>query len=675
MVKKLTLQIQSSKPRSFTVRQSSPQKLGIPFNPTKQNPPKGIQNLLSQLKNCVSVDHLRRLHCKIFKTQFSKDVFLLTRLAHAYLKFGNLVPAKRILTKIINNPPVFLWNETIKGYSRNGYFTESIDLYYAMIDGGTQPNEFTFTFVLPACAGAKSVSDGRRVHQDIVQMKCESNTFVMTALIDMYGKCGEIGVACQLFDEMPERATASYNTIIAGSVGLLYDEYEVYMLEFNYYASTHSQPTHCLGVLNEFGHLLDGAVRLKINGNYFYCRAKTGGLYALNGDFEKAMSLFNQMQRSGIRADAVTMVTVLQVCASLGALQQGRWVHEQLVRTQMEINVHLGAALINMYARCGSIDESRQVFDRMPQRDLICWTSIISGYGMHGLANVAESLFLHMVGSGIRPDAVTFIGVLSGFSHGGMIDKGWHYFNKMSEYHIKPGLQHYSCMVDMLGRAGRLKDAEELVKTMEVEPDSGIWGGLLNACKIYKNVEIGEKVVEELLRLDPSNAGWYVLMSNIYATAGKWDQVAKMRLMMRERKVAKPPGWSSIEVSGQIHSFLVFDRSHPRSKEIYGILRDLEERMRLEGYVAETSCVFGKLDEESKEDMLCGHSERLAIAFGILSTEEGEVLRVMKNLRVCLDCHTAIKFISKIVRREIIVRDANRFHHFREGVCSCGDYW
>lgn len=396
----------------------------------------------------------------------------------------------------------------------------------------------------------------------------------------------------------------------------------------------------------------------------------------MNGECDEALYVFNQMQQSGTQADAMTMVSVLQACASLGALQQGRWVHEQVGRNQMEINVYLGAALIHMYARCGSIEESRRIFNEMPWRDLICWTAIISGYGMHGHAEIAESLFVHMEQAGIRPDAVTFVGVLSGFSHGGMVGKGWQYFKKMSEeYDLNPGLEHYSCMVDMLGRAGRLEDAEQLIRTMPVEPDAAVWGGLLNACKVHRNVEFGERVVKEVLRLDPYNAGWYVLMSNIYATERKWDGVAKMRLMIKERKLTKPPGWSSIEVGGQIHNFLVFDRSHPRSEEIYEVLKDLEDRMRLEGYVAETSCVFGKLDEDSKEDFLCGHSERLAIAFGILATEEGEVLRVMKNLRVCVDCHNATKFISKIAKRDIIVRDANRFHHFRGGVCSCGDYW
>ncbi|KAL6008415.1 hypothetical protein ACLOJK_033925 [Asimina triloba] len=531
-----------------------------------------FQNLISQLDRCTSIFNLRPLHATILKTQFLRDPFLLTRVAHAYIRFNHLSPSEQILTKFITRPPLFLWNETIKGYARLGFFSESIHLYHLMTSSGVKPNEFTFSFVLPACAGARSMSDGRKIHIDAMRGNFDSNVFVATSIIDMYGKCGDVNLAREVFEKMRNRGTATFNAMIAG--------------------------------------------------------------YVMNGQFDEATSIFYEMQKSEIQADAMTMVSVVQACAAQGALQQGRWIHEQIKRTEMEINIYLGAALIHMYARCGSIEEAGRVFEEMPRKDLICWTAIISGYGMHGLAEIAESLFSNMVKWGIRPDSVTFVGVLSGFSHRGMVEKGWEYFKKMTdEFSLEPGLEHYCCMVDMLGRAGRLEDAEELVRTMTMKPDASIWGGLLHACKIYKNAEMGERAAKEVLMLDPTNAGWYVLMSNIYAMAGKWDGVAKMRSMMRDNKVVKPPGWSSIEVRGQIHSFLVFDQSHPRSREIYELLMDLENRMRLEGYVAETGCVFGNVDNELKEEMLYGHSERLAIAFGILTTDEGEVLRVIKNLR------------------------------------------
>ncbi|XP_020585606.1 pentatricopeptide repeat-containing protein At3g46790, chloroplastic-like [Phalaenopsis equestris] len=589
------------------------------FPKTLQYPPKSIgetlKNLLSQLDRCCSSpSSLLQLHAKILKSHFSHNPFLLTRLARAHLVFQNLAFARRILFNFPKKAPLFLWNETIKAFSRGGFFRESIDLYGSMVSRGVRPNEFTFTFVLPACAGLRSIDEGRRVHEDVERMGMESNLFVGTAIIDMYGKCRQIGPAREVFDRMPQRSTAAFNAMIAG--------------------------------------------------------------YVLCGKYEQAMSTFEQMRKSEVQYDAVTMVSVLQACSSIGALQQGRWIHENLIKKHLEINSHLGAALITMYARSGSIKESKMVFNGMRERDLVCWTAIICGYGMHGLAEDAEMLFNQMVEAGVEPDSISFVGILSGFSHKGMVDEGQKYFKKMTkDYCIVPTLEHCGCMVDLLGRAGRLEEAERFVKTMRVKPDAGVWGGLLNACKIYGNVDMGERLTDEILKLDPGNAGWYVLMSNIYAAARHWNGVAKMRRLMRERKVSKLPGWSSTEVGGAIHYFASFDKQHPMMELIYKFLKDLEEKMREEGYVAETKCVLVNLNEEEKEEMLCGHSERLAIAFGILSAKDGEVLRVMKNLRVCVDCHSATKFISKITKRTIIVRDAKRFHHFENGACSCGDYW
>ncbi|CAI9260471.1 unnamed protein product [Lactuca saligna] len=303
-------------------------------------PPKGLNFYISTLQTRASVDQLHKLHAEILKTHFSRNVFLLTRLAHAYPKFGCLHIGERFVVSIIKNPPF-----------------------------GYKPNAFTFTFVLPACVGLKSVKDCRRVHTDVLWFGCEYNEFVITALIDVYGKCGNLSSARQLFDEMLVKKTASCNALLAA--------------------------------------------------------------FVLDEKFDDALSLFNEMKKLGIPSDTITMVRVLQSYASLGALQQGRWVHEQIIRTQMVVNVQLGSALINMYAGCGSIEEAHHVFEEMPKKDLIAWTSIICGYGMHGLAHLSESLFLRMVSHGLRPDAITFVGVLSGFSHNGIVEKGWYYFKKM----------------------------------------------------------------------------------------------------------------------------------------------------------------------------------------------------------------------------------------------------
>ncbi|CAN6464968.1 unnamed protein product [Victoria cruziana] len=589
---------------------SNPFKFSISNAP---QPPK-LQEFASELQKCLSVRHVKEFHARFLKINFSDDVFLVTRLAHKHLTCGNLVYGRRLFDKM-EKPPIFLWNEIIKHHARRGLHQESLNLFRSMMESAVPPNEFTFTFVLPACAAVKSVSVGYMIHSLAVRRNFDSNLFVATALIDMYAKAGKVSCAQKLFDKIPQKVLATYNAMIGG--------------------------------------------------------------YAINDEYEKAMEIFDVMLKEGVEIDAVTIVSMLQACASVGALQRGRWIHQHGVRMKVPVNVYVGAALVHMYVRCGSMVDARKVFDEMSERDLVCWTAIISGFALHGLPEMAETMFLRMVRDGLKPDGVTFIGILTGFSHGGMVEKGRQYFKMMSKnYGLCPGLEHYSCMVDMLGRAGKLEEAEELVKSMTVNPDAGVWGALLNACRIHKNVKIAERVVDELLRLEPENAGWYVSMSNVYAAAKQWDGVVRMRMLMKERGITKPPGWSSIEVNKKIHRFTVFDRSHTQSDAIYSTLNDLEERMRKMGYVAEMSCVLGNFEEGGlKEELLCGHSERLAIAFGILSTEKGEVLRIIKNLRVCVDCHTATKYITRIAQREIIVRDAKRFHHFKDGKCSCGDYW
>jgi pentatricopeptide repeat protein len=302
---------------------------------------------------------------------------------------------------------------------------------------------------------------------------------------------------------------------------------------------------------------------------------------------------------------------------------------------------------------------------------------MISGYAMHGYANEVFKLFEEMKHSGIRADHITLVGVLSACSRAGLVDEGYEYFNCMSNYYnITPVMEHYSCMVDLLGRAGRLEEALDFINNMPIKPDASVWSCLLGACRIHNNIELGELAAEHVFELDSKNAGNYVLLSNIYAAAGRWDDIERVRKLMKDRGVKKTPGYSWIKVDKQVHAFLVGDRSHPQMQEIYMELERLSSEMKMAGYVANTRFVLNDVKEEEKEQILLNHhSEKLAIAFGLLNTPPGTTIRVVKNLRVCGDCHTATKFISKIVAREIVVRDANRYHHFKDGQCSCCDYW
>lgn len=301
---------------------------------------------------------------------------------------------------------------------------------------------------------------------------------------------------------------------------------------------------------------------------------------------------------------------------------------------------------------------------------------MITGYGMHGHGEDAIVLFKKMEEAGMKPDYITFVGVLSACSHAGLLDEGWRYFDYMRRDHCIPArVEHYTCMVHLLGRTGHLEEAHSLIKNMPLEPDAGVLGALLFACWVHVNVDLGERVSEWLLELEPDNAGNYVMLSNIYAAAGQWNDVAKVRTMLKGRGMKKSIGCSWIEIKNKVHAFVVADRSHPQSSEIYGLLEKLERQMKAEGYVADTSFVLHDVQEEEKRYAICSHSEKLAIAFGLINTSPGTPIQITKNLRVCGDCHTATKFISKIANREITLRDVNRFHHFRDGICSCGDYW
>lgn len=323
------------------------------------------------------------------------------------------------------------------------------------------------------------------------------------------------------------------------------------------------------------------------------------------------------------------------------------------------------------------MEQSQNIFDWVNEKDEASWNVLIAGYGIHGHGLKAIELFKSMQSYGCRPDSFTFMGLLMACNHAGLVAEGLEYLGQMqSLYGIRPKLEHYACVVDMLGRAGQLNEALKLVNEMPDEPDSGIWSSLLSSCRNYGDLDIGEEVAKKLLELGPDKAENYVLVSNLYAGLGKWDEVRKVRQRMKDIGLQKDAGCSWIEIGGKVYRFLVGgDGSLLESKRIQQTWTKLEKKISKIGYKPDTSCVLHELEEEEKIEILKSHSEKLAISFGLLNTAEGTTLRVCKNLRICVDCHNAIKLVSKVVKREIIVRDNKRFHHFKNGFCTCGDYW
>ncbi|KAL0351964.1 UNVERIFIED_CONTAM: Pentatricopeptide repeat-containing protein [Sesamum calycinum] len=380
----------------------------------------------------------------------------------------------------------------------------------------------------------------------------------------------------------------------------------------------------------------------------------------------------NRMMPNGF-----TISCALVACARLGALRIGREIHSYALRNRYEeAMLFISNCLVDMYAKSGDVDAARVVFDNMMEKNAVSWTSIMTGYGLHGRGEEALQIFNGMRTAGLPVDGVTFVVVLYACSHSGMVEQGINYFNNMKEdFGVVPEVEHYACMVDLLGRAGRLNEAMKLIKDMPMQPNPIVWVALLSGCRLHGNVELGEHAVDQLLAVNFENDGLYTLLSNLYASARRWKDVARIRLLMKHSGVKKRPGCSWVQGKKGTATFFVGDKSHPMTKEIYNLLGDLIYRIKIMGYVPETSFALHDVDDEEKGDLLFEHSEKLALAYAILTTAPGVPIRITKNLRVCGDCHTAITYISRIIEHEVILRDPSRFHHFKNGSCSCKGYW
>lgn len=407
------------------------------------------------------------------------------------------------------------------------------------------------------------------------------------------------------------------------------------------------------------------------------CTAIISGYAQLNLDKE-ALEVFRYLQGKGMESNYVTYASVLTALSGLAALDLGRQVHAHILRCELPFYVVLQNSLIDMYAKCGNLTYARRIFNSMPERTVISWNAMLVGYSKHGRGGEGIDLFRFMREENkTKPDSVTILAVLSGCSHGGMEDVGLRIFYEMVEKDdwFKPEIGHYGCLVDLLGRAGRVEEAFELVKKMPCEPTAAVLGSLLGACRVHAKVEIGEFIGRQLIEVEPENAGNYVILSNIYASAGRWEDVGNMRHLMTQKAVTKEPGKSWIEIGQFLHTFHASDRSHPRREEVFSKLKDLCVKLKEAGYVPDLSCVLHDVDDEQKEKILLGHSEKLALTLGLIATPAGASLRVIKNLRICVDCHNFAKLISKVYQRKVSLRDKNRFHYIDGGVCSCGDYW
>ncbi|KAM3279538.1 hypothetical protein ACQJBY_046728 [Aegilops geniculata] len=487
------------------------------------------------------------------------------------------------------------------------------------------PPHFSLPAALSAASFLSALPEGRQLHALAAKLAlAPAHTVVANSLLHLYASCGLPGAALALFRRIPAKSLVSWNTAVDALAG--------------------------------------------------------------NGDHLGALDLFREMQRgTGLAPDAYTVQSVLGACAGAGALSLGVYAHALLLRQlgghgDVSRDVLINNSLVDLYGKCGAVELARQVFDRMPERDITSWNVAILTLANHGCVRESVELFDRMTrAENVVPNAITFVAVLSACNHGGLVEEGRRYFAMMvSEYRIRPRIQHYGCMVDILARAGFIEEALDVVSGMNCRPDAIIWRSLLDACSRQNaGVELSEAMAKLALDVpDDAVSGVYVLLSRVYASAQKWNDVGMVRRLMGDEGLKKEPGFSSIEMDGLVHQFVAGDTSHPRSEEIYAKLDEIEQRLASSGYkpdLSEARMVAGM--DHTKGAALRLHSERLAISFGLLKATPGAPIRILKNLRVCKDCHTISKLISELYGVEIIVRDRIRFHHFKDGACSCKDYW
>ncbi|TYH35550.1 hypothetical protein ES332_D13G200600v1 [Gossypium tomentosum] len=628
----------------------------------------------------------------------------------------NLLHPSLFLFNSLNSPPLLAWKSIIKCYANSGHFLNSLTCFVQMRSFGIYPDPNMFPFVLKACVFLKNLRLGESIHGCVIRLGLDFDLFTGNALLNMYAKfqslqpngghkvfafnvfdgmpkCDELcGTSAQekgasiiqldrmtkVLEMMPKRDVVSWNTVIAGnaqngmyeealrmvremgnanmkpdsftlsSVLPIFAEYVdvIKGKEIHGYAIRHWFDSDCY-IASSLIDMYANCARIEDSCSVFNLLSKRDDISwnsiiaacVQNGVFDEGLKLFRQMLTAEVKPRDVTFSSIMPACAYLTTLHLGKQLHGYIIRGGFNDNMFIASSLVDMYAKCGNIKAARWIFNQMEHHDMVSWTAIIMG-------------------------------------HAGLTEEAWRYFNSMSRNHgIKPGLEHYAAMADLLGRAGKLEEAYEFIGSMHTASTGSIWSTLLSACRVHKNLELAEKVANEIYKVDPENVGAYVLMSNMYAAARRWKDAAKMRIFMKKKGIRKEPACSWIEVKNRVHTFISGDKSHPLYDRIFEALKDLLEQIEREGYIPDTNEDFHDVDEEQKKYIIFSHSERLALAFGIISTPAGTTIRIAKNIRVCVDCHTAIKLISKVVQREIIVRDNSRFHHFKDGKCSCRDYW
>ncbi|KAG8084806.1 hypothetical protein GUJ93_ZPchr0010g7679 [Zizania palustris] len=636
------------------------------------------------------------------------DVSVSSAMIDMLARNGDLASARVVFDGLIEKT-VVVWTLLISRYVQGECAEEAVELFLEFFEDGFEPDRYTMSSMISACTELRSVRLGQQLHSLALRLGLASDGCVSCGLVDMYAKLNieqSIDYSKKVFERMPKHDVMSWTALISGYVQCGVQENKVMAL-LGEMLNENIRPNHITyyPILKACANISDQdsgrqvhahVIKFSLASVYTVGNALVS-MYAESGCMEEARRVFDQLYeenmisfrnerssapldhpstRMDVGVSSSAFASLISAAASVGMLTKGQQLHAMSLKAGFGSDRFISNSLVSFYSRCGYLEDACQSFDELKYRNVISWTSMISGLAKHGYAERALSLFCAMISAGVKPNDVTYIAVLSACSHVGLVKEGKEYFRSMKKDHgLIPRMEHYACMVDLLARSGHVKEALELINKMPLKADALVWKTLLGACRTNDNIEIGAIAANHVIELEPRDPAPYVLLSNLYADAGLWDKVARIRSAMRDKNLNKETGLSWIEFENTAHEFRAGDTSHPRAQDIYAKLDSLIREIKCMGYVPNTSIVLHDMSDELKEQCLVQHSEKIAVAFGLITTSAPKPIRIFKNLRVCADCHSAIKYMSKATRREIILRDSNRFHTMKDGECSCGEYW
>eukprot|EP00250_Pteridium_aquilinum_P008230 c17787_g1_i1 orf=1546-5700(-) len=664
--------------------------------------------VLQASSNLADLDIGQGIHTQMVKHGVSLDLLASNTLIDMYAKCNSSADAVYIFSRLPERDTVS-WNVLIGAATQGGFVQEAFHMFHQMQMENLEPNRITFSSVLQACSKVADLKRGMQVHSSLMKRGYELDAFVGCSLIDMYAKCKAFRDAHKVFDSLPIKDAIVWNSLLAGYVQYGHVQEACELFEKMQGAGVEATHVTFLCILQVFSSiesvgegrrvhaliiesgLLDSIVGNSLIDMYGRCWHLEDAAMVFNqshnrdvltwsafisshfnnGRAREALQLFKQMQHETINPDRVLFMLILKVCSTLAALEQGKQIHSLMVENGLELETSMGNTLIDMYANCGSLEDASIMFCRLPERDVVTWSVIISGYAEHSNFALALNCFENMQKEGLMPDNITYLSMLSACNNAGFVNEGSFLFKRMRDEHgLEPTVEHYNCIVDLLGRNGYISEAKDLIDTLPYRADIVAWTSLLGSCKIHKNLTTGQQCFDYLKN---KGATGYVLMSSIFAQLGMQADSENVELIRRHEKMWKKPGKASIEIHNHVHEFAVGDNTHSQTNEIHAKLKSLNLRS-YGNQLPSLDITPESLVDEGKEGASCGHCEKLAVALGLLCLPQGTAIRVTKNLRVCSDCHNDVKMISKIESREIIIVDSKCVHQFRDGICCCNGY-